>query len=60
MNQQWCDYCQEFHNEGEIIKRRLNTAYINDELNYMTSCLFAYEEAVDYYDELWKDYYRSR
>lgn len=53
----WCEYCQNYHNESEIQKRRLNSAYIDDDKNWMTSCIDAYEEAVSYYEDLWHDYY---
>lgn len=55
----WCEYCQEEHDENELQRRRLNTAYVDEELNWMTSCEAAYEESVSYYKELWTDYYAS-
>jgi hypothetical protein len=57
MNKIWCEYCQECHDESKIQRRRLNTAYYEDELNYMTSCEEVYKEAIEYYRELWSDYY---
>lgn len=40
-------------------RRRLNTAYVDEELNYMTSCLDCYREIVEYYKERWADYYHG-
>lgn len=42
-----------------VERRRLNTAYVNEESNYMTSCIFCYLEAYKYYEDLWADYYAS-
>lgn len=41
-----------------IAKRRLNTAYVDDELNWLVSCLDCYNEQYEWYAELW-DYYYS-
>ena len=38
-------------------KRRRNTAYCEDELNWLYSCRECYEYDCDYFEELWKDYY---
>ncbi len=53
----WCPYCQKFHLPWTIKKRRLNTMYADDEQNYMTSCVHAYKEVYEYYEERWNDYY---
>lgn len=42
-----------------VERRRLNTAYVDDELNYITCCIFCYITAYKQYEELWKDYYAS-
>lgn len=42
-----------------VKRRRLNTAYVDEESNYLTSCLSCYWETVDYYQDLWDDYYSS-
>lgn len=42
------------------IKRRLNTAFIEEELNWICSCKDCYEEEVAYYKEMWLEYYMSR
>lgn len=51
-----CPCCQRFM---LIRKRRLNTAYVNDESNWMISCDNCYEEAVEYYSDLWDMYYQD-
>jgi hypothetical protein len=54
---QWgkCPCCKrlKFNNR----KRRLNTKYVNDESNWLTSCGECYEETYQYYADLWADYY---
>jgi len=42
-----------------IRRRRLNTAYVDEERNYMYSCRECYEEAYEYYAERWADYYAN-
>lgn len=44
----------------DIKKRRLNTAYVKDEANWLESCYDCYQQRVDHYSELWTDYYLSR
>lgn len=43
--------------KGYIKKRRLNTRYVDDERNFLTSCLKCYDQAYDDYAEMWNDYY---
>lgn len=50
-----CGYCQKMMPEVE--KRRLCTAYANEEFNWMESCLDCYIEQNEYYKERWDDYY---
>lgn len=40
--------------------RRMNTAYVKDELNYMRSCRRCFEEMEVVYDAQWDEYYSSR
>ena len=57
----WCDYCNKIHPfRIGIKKRKLNTAYVDDEQNWMISCLPAFLETVGYYKEKWEEYYASR
>ena len=55
-----CKGCGEDYSENEIQRRRLNTAYVNEESNWLTSCLDCFKETWDYYQELWDDFYSSR
>lgn len=41
-------------------KRRQNTAYVNDELNWNTLCPVHQEEADQYWEERWAEYYAGR
>ncbi len=53
-----CPCC---HNISSVVEsRRLNTSYVDDQLNFLESCDWCFEVACEYYDELWRDYYRSR
>lgn len=50
-----CPYCKR---EGEDIKkRRKNSAYVDDNRNYTVSCLSCYEETVEYYSDMWADFW---
>jgi hypothetical protein len=40
-----------------IRERRLNTAYYNEDQNWLTSCKDCFDEVVAYYKERWDDYY---
>lgn len=40
-----------------IERRRLPTYYTPEDQNWITSCLTCYEQARDYYEERWADYY---
>lgn len=51
-----CPCCHRFR---RVERRRLNTAYNDDERNFMVSCDFCYEDAVEHYKDLWEDYYRN-
>lgn len=42
---------------GLIGKRRLNTRYVEEESNWLLSCLTCHEEAISYYNDLWEEYY---
>lgn len=44
----------------EVATRRLNTSYADDSANWMTSCKDCFAEAVNYYDNLWEEYYATR
>jgi hypothetical protein len=50
-----CVYC--FTITATIEKRRLNTAYCDEEQNWITSCQECYDDLYAMYEEQWKDYY---
>ena len=39
------------------IRRRCNTKYIDDELNYMVLCDDCFESVQAYWADMWSDYY---
>lgn len=53
----YCEYCRKYFKYPK--RRELNTAYVNEEDNWMCSCKGCYDEVVDYYKELWENYYRD-
>jgi hypothetical protein len=50
-----CEHCKK---EGAK-KRRQNTAYLKDELNWAVLCDKCQEEANEYWQERWNEYYNS-
>jgi len=53
-----CPLCER---ESDTVERRqLNTLYVEEELNYQTSCLECYEDTIEYYKECWQEYHQSR
>lgn len=42
----------------DIATRRLNTAYHEDDRNWLHSCRACWEDTVEYYRELWQEVYR--
>lgn len=50
-----CPCCKSYM--PDIATRRINTAYVNDELNWQTSCGECFLETVDHYNELWDTYW---
>lgn len=43
-----------------VLKRRLNTAYCNEDSNWQVSCERCYEKSIDYYNEMWAEYNAGR
>jgi hypothetical protein len=39
--------------EGVVTKRRLNTAYVHEESNWMTSCERCFQDTVEHFADLW-------
>lgn len=56
---QACPACGDPHSLT-VERRRLNTAYHNEESNWQTSCCHCFRESVEHYQELWDDYNSSR
>lgn len=44
----------------DLKRRRLNTAYYDEESNYMCSCGDCYQEAHDQYEDMWAEYNSGR
>jgi hypothetical protein len=50
-----CPNCEQ---ESDTVgRRRLNTAFVDDELNHEYSCLDCFQEHCAYYKERWEDYW---
>lgn len=43
-----------------VEKRSRNTCYLDDDLNYLVSCLECFQMDWDYYQERWEDYWSER
>lgn len=50
-----CPCCEQPSDTVE--RRQLNTAYCDYERNFLTSCEWCYEGAVEMYAEMWAEYY---
>jgi len=50
-----CGHCGEM--KPEVKRRRLCTAYVEEESNLVESCFECYIERNDYWIERWMDYY---
>ena len=53
-----CPCCE--RDMPDVERRRRNTAYVDDELNYLVSCGECHARDLEYYQELWDDYWRGR
>ncbi|MAT51056.1 MAG: hypothetical protein CMK32_07725 [Porticoccaceae bacterium] len=53
-----CPLCD--RHSSDIASRRLNTNYCDDRLNFQTSCGECYDRSIEYYQDLWDEYNRSR
>lgn len=54
----YCECCKTYFVYPK--RRRRNTNYENDKMNFVTLCLNCFEEQEQMWDELWADYYASR
>jgi len=52
-----CPVCKKLRADKSVERRRMNTAYINDESNYLTSCRSCFLRSEEYWKEQWDDYY---
>lgn len=43
-----------------LAKRRMNTRYDKEKSNWITCCAECYENIVEYYNDLWSEYYNSQ
>lgn len=55
----YCPMCGCWFCRG-VKRRRQNTAYEDEESNYVTVCPTCFEEIEEYWDERWADYNSSR
>ena len=51
-----CQCCQ----RGGAIRRRQGTAYVEDELNWVTLCDECHELNEEHWADMWQEYYASR
>jgi len=52
-------YCPQ-HGWGMKVERyRMNTAYVEHEMNYANGCELCQKETNEYWDERWKEYYSN-
>ncbi len=54
---QRCPYCQRWR--WSVMRRRQNTAYVDDELNYAKCCRECFERTQEHWADMWSDYYRD-
>jgi len=54
----FCNYCNLWFVYPKT--RRTNTAYVEENSNYVYCCRLCYIEICDYYEERWEEYYNSR
>lgn len=50
-----CPICEK--NRYTVEKRPRDTSYVDDENNYLTSCIECYARDCEYYAERWAEYY---
>ena len=50
-----CPFCGRLF--SNIERRRLNTCYADEKMNYLTSCSECYKETTAHYRELWDMYH---
>jgi hypothetical protein len=55
-----CPICHKWETLASIRSRRMNTAYCDDKLNFLTSCLDCWEQSEEDWKERWADYNSGR
>ena len=53
-----CPMCKD--ESDTVERRRQNTAYVNEESNWVTTCAECFEEIEEHWAEQWREYYRDR
>lgn len=53
-----CPCCE--REASDVERRRRNTQYTDEELNWLESCSECYEHDWEDFREMWDEYYRSR
>jgi hypothetical protein len=51
-----CPECRESVPKKEIEKRKMNTAYVNEEENYLTSCNKCFDSIEQHWKEMWENH----
>ena len=54
----WCPHCMMWFQDG-VKRRRQNTAYEDDESNFVVACKNCFEEIQEYWAERWAEYHSS-
>lgn len=53
--------CQQCEQESTTVeRRRQNTAYADEESNWVTVCEKCFEKIQENWEEMWEDYYAGR
>jgi len=50
-----CEFCGD--ELPDVERRRRNTAYADDEMNFITTCLKCFETDCEYWKYRWDEYY---
>lgn len=53
-----CPVCKKMM--PDVGRRQRNTAYVNEDLNFLTSCQKCHDADEEYWSEQWQEYYSSR
>lgn len=57
VNPEKCHFCDK--QSYTVERRRLNTQYVDDASNWLTSCAACYADQEEYYAERWAEYYNG-